>query len=151
MLKPYIDRGDIKIIGATTKEEYRQFLLPDKALSRRFYPITIDEPDEKLTLSILYGSIPAIEYETKVHNAFSSDTTEKILHTLIAISSPENQPEDQSTKRPELPLTLLEMAFSYAALNERTTLSKQDIIQAIRHSNRLRKEIRTDTNLLTDL
>ena len=47
---------------------------------------------------------------------------------------------DQSTKRPELPLTLLEMAFSYAALNERTTLSKQDIIQAIRHSNRLRKE-----------
>ena len=151
MLKPYIDRGDIKIIGATTKEEYRQFLLPDKALSRRFYPITIDEPDEKLTLSILYGSIPAIEYETKVHNAFSSDTTEKILRTLIAISSPENQPEDQSTKRPELPLTLLEMAFSYAALNERTTLSKQDIIQAIRHSNRLRKEIRTDTNLLTDL
>ena len=151
MLKPYIDRGDIKIIGATTKEEYRQFLLPDKALSRRFYPITIDEPDEKLTLSILYGSIPAIEYETKVHNAFSSDTTEKILRTLIAISSPENQPEDQSTKRPELPLTLLEMAFSYAALNERTTLSKQDITQAIRHSNRLRKEIRTATNLLTDL
>ena len=95
MLKPYIDRGDIKIIGATTKEEYRQFLLPDKALSRRFYPITIDEPDEKLTLSILYGSIPAIEYETKVYNAFSSDTTEKILRTLIAISSPENQPEDR--------------------------------------------------------
>ncbi len=151
MLKPYIDRGDIKIIGATTKEEYRQFLLPDKALSRRFYPITIDEPDEKLTLSILYGSIPAIEYETKVYNAFSSDTTEKILRTLIAISSPENQPEDQSTKRPELPLTLLEMAFSYAALNEQETLSKQDIIQAIRHSNRLRKEIRTATNLLTDL
>ncbi|MFQ9748405.1 MAG: hypothetical protein ACLRYY_05300 [Anaerobutyricum soehngenii] len=56
---------------------------------------------------------------------------------------PENQPEDQSTKRPELPLTLLEMAFSYAALNEQETLSKQDIIQAIRHSNRLRKEIRT--------
>ncbi|MFR9000006.1 MAG: hypothetical protein ACLVIY_05955 [Anaerobutyricum soehngenii] len=151
MLKPYIDRGDIKIIGATIKEEYRQFLLPDKALSRRFYPITIDEPDDKLTLSILYGSIPAIEYETKVHNAFSSDTTEKILRTLIAISSPENQPEDQSTKRPELPLTLLEMAFSYAALNEQETLSKQDIIQAIRHSNRLRKEIRTATNLLTDL
>ena len=150
MLKPYIDRGDIKIIGATTKEEYRQFLFPDKALSRRFYPITIDEPDEKLTLSILYGSIPAIEYETKVYNAFSSDTTEKI-RTLIAISSPENQPEDQSTKRPELPLTLLEMAFSYAALNEQETLSKQDIIQAIRHSNRLRKEIRTATNPLTDL
>ena len=143
MLKPYIDRGDIKIIGATTKEEYHQFLLPDKALARRFYPIVIEEPDEELTLSILLGSIPSIEYETKVRNAFSSDTTEKILRTLITVSAPENQPEDQSTKRPELPLTLLEMAFSYAALNERMALSIQDIEQAVHHSNRLCKEIRT--------
>ena len=144
MLKPYIDRGDIKIIGATTKEEYHQFLLPDKALARRFYPIVIEEPDEELTLSILLGSIPSIEYETKVHNTFSSDTTEKILRTLIAVSAPENQPEDLSTKRPELPLTLLEMAFSYAALNERISLSVQDINQAVQHSNRLRKEIRAN-------
>ena len=151
MLKPYIDRGDIKIIGATTKEEYNQFLLPDKALSRRFYPITVEEPDVELTLSILSGSIPSIEYETKVRNTFSADKTEQILRSLITISSPENQPADQSTKRPELPLTLLEMAFSYAALNKRTTLSEQDIIQSIRHSNRLQKEIRTTANLLTDL
>ena len=151
MLKPYIDRGDIKIIGATTKEEYDQFLLPDKALSRRFYPITVEEPDVELTLSILSGSIPSIEYETKVRNTFSADKTEQILRSLITISSPENQPADQSTKRPELPLTLLEMAFSYAALNKRTTLSEQDIIQSIRHSNRLQKEIRTTANLLTDL
>lgn len=144
MLKPYIDRGDIKIIGATTKEEYRQFLLPDKALTRRFYPIAIDEPDEELTLAILMGSIPAIEYETKVKNSFSVQDTEKLLHTLIKISAPENQPEYQSTKRPELPLTLLEMAFSYAALNEQSSLSVQDIEQAVRHSNRLQKEIRAD-------
>ncbi len=143
MLKPYIDRGDIKIIGATTKEEYRQFLLPDKALARRFYPIAIEEPDEELTLSILLGSIPSIEYETKVHNTFSTETTEKILRTLITVSAPENQPENQSTRRPELPLTLLEMAFSYAALNERETLSIQDIEQAVLHSNRLRKDVRT--------
>ena len=143
MLKPYIDRGDIKIIGATTKEEYRQFLLPDKALARRFYPIAIEEPDEELTLSILLGSIPSIEYETKVHNTFSTGTTEKILRTLITVSAPENQPENQSTRRPELPLTLLEMAFSYAALNERETLSIQDIEQAVLHSNRLRKDVRT--------
>lgn len=144
MLKPYIDRGDIKLIGATTKEEYRQFLLPDKALARRFYPIAIEEPDEELTLSILKGSIPSIEYETKVRNTFSADTTEKILRTLITISAPENQPEDQHTKRPELPLTLLEMAFSYAALNERSSLSAADIEQAVCHSNRLRKEVRAN-------
>ena len=144
MLKPYIDRGDIKIIGATTREEYSHFLLPDKALARRFYPISVDEPDEKLTLSILSGSIPSIEYETKVKNTFSADTTEQILRTLISISAPENQPDSQPTKRPELPLTLLEMAFSYAALSGKNALSYEDIEQAVRHSNRLRKEIRTN-------
>lgn len=144
MLKPYIDRGDIKIIGATTREEYTHFLLPDKALARRFYPISVEEPDEKLTLSILSGSIPSIEYETKVKNTFSADTTERILRTLISIAMPANQPDDQPTKRPELPLTLLEMAFSYAALSGKTALSYEDIEQAVRHSNRLRKEIRTN-------
>lgn len=148
MLKPYIDRGTIKIIGATTREEYTHFLLPDKALSRRFYPIAIEEPDEHLTLSILSGSIPAIEYETKVKNTFSKQNTEKILQTLIAISAPQNQPATLSTKRPELPLTLLEMAFSYAALNERDCLSCQDIEQAVRHSNRLKKEYRADFSLI---
>lgn len=144
MLKPYIDRGAIKLIGATTHEEYTHFLLPDKALARRFYPIAIEEPDAELTLSILSGSIPAIEYETKVKNAFSTKDTENILRTLITISAPENQPETQTTKRPELPLTLLEMAFSYAALNERNELSYEDVEQAVRHSNRLKKEYRAN-------
>ena len=144
MLKPYIDRGDIKIIGATTREEYTRFLLPDKALTRRFYPISVEEPDEELTLSILSGSIPFIEHETKVKNTFSANTTERILRTLISISMPENQPDDQPAKRPELPLTLLEMAFSYAALSGKTALSCEYIEQAVHHSNRLRKEIRTN-------
>ena len=100
--------------------------------------------DEELTLSILSGSIPSIEYETKVKNTFSANTTERILRTLISISMPENQPDDQSAKRPELPLTLLEMAFSYAALSGKTALSCEYIEQAVHHSNRLRKEIRTN-------
>ena len=148
MLKPYIDRGDIKIIGATTREEYSHFLLPDKALARRFYPISVEEPDEELTLSILNGSIPSIEYETKVKNTFSADRTEQILRTLIAISAPENQLDHQLTKRPELPLTLLEMAFSYAALSGKTVLSQEDIEQAVRHSNHLRKEIRANFSFI---
>ncbi len=83
-------------------------------------------------------------YETKVKNTFSANTTERILRTLISISMPENQPDDQPAKRPELPLTLLEMAFSYAALSGKTALSCEYIEQAVHHSNRLRKEIRTN-------
>ncbi|MDD7114952.1 MAG: AAA family ATPase [Lachnospiraceae bacterium] len=142
MLKPYIDRGDIKIIGATTSQEYMQFLIPDKALSRRFYPIAIEEPDSSMTLQILKETLPSVEYETRVKNTFSAEKTNVILRTLIDLSTPENQPEDRRTRLPELPLTLMEMAFSYAALDSRTTVSQQDFAQAVRHTNLLKKEIR---------
>lgn len=142
MLKPYIDRGDIKIIGSTTSDEYRKYLLSDKALARRFYPITIEEPDEDTTLRILLGTIPSIEYETKVRNAFSEEETRHILQILISLSAKKYQPADKRTRRPELPLTLLEMAFSYAALYSRDTVSIEDFICAVRHSNLLKQEVK---------
>lgn len=150
MLKPYIDRGDIKIIGSTTSQEYRQFLIPDKALARRFYPITVEEPDESMTVDILKGTLPSIEYETKVRNPFDQEDTLQLLHTLVALSIPENQPQDRRTRLPELPLTLLEMAFSYAALDSRTTVSLQDFARSVRHTNLLKKEIRAQAENFFD-
>lgn len=142
MLKPYIDRGEIKIIGSTTSEEYNIYLLQDKALTRRFYPISIEEPDKTKTLDILLGTIKAIEYETNVKNVFSEKETRQLLQILIDLSSGEYQPEERKTRRPELPLTLLEMAFSYAALESRDYVTKNDYINAVRHSNLLKTEIK---------
>lgn len=142
MIKPYIDRGDIKIIGSTTSEEYRKYLLTDKALARRFYPIAIEEPTDSVTLDILIGTIPSIEYETKVKNHFSEEKLKQLLQILIQLSSVEYQPEDHRTRCPELPLTLLEMAFSYAALHSKEFISLEDFICAVRHTNLLKKEIR---------
>ena len=45
ILKPALARGKIKCIGATTTEEYKKQIEPDKALSRRFQPIRIEEPN----------------------------------------------------------------------------------------------------------
>ena len=55
MLKPYLARGEMQTIGATTTEEYRKFIEKDKALERRFQPITVDEPTEEDTIKILHG------------------------------------------------------------------------------------------------
>lgn len=142
MLKPFIDRGEIKIIGSTTSEEYTKYLLQDKALTRRFYPITIEEPDKTKTLDILLGTIESIEHETNVKNTFSEEETCQLLKILIDLSSREYQPEERRTRRPELPLTLLEMAFSYAALASRDYITKDDFINAVRHSNLLKTEIK---------
>lgn len=55
ILKPELARGKIKLIGATTTEEYVQNIEPDKAFARRFHTITINEPTEEDTITILRG------------------------------------------------------------------------------------------------
>ncbi|MBQ9156483.1 MAG: ATP-dependent Clp protease ATP-binding subunit [Eubacterium sp.] len=142
MLKPFIDRGDIKIIGATTVQEYEAYLLPDRALARRFYPIAIEEPDAPSTMEILMGTIPSMEHETQVRNVFTREETEAVLTRLIELSDISNQPTGRITRLPELPLTLLEMAFSYAALDSRQELTRKDLVQAVLHTNLLTKEVR---------
>ncbi len=55
ILKPALARGKIKVIGATTLEEYRRHIEKDGALERRFAPIQVEEPTEEETLAILEG------------------------------------------------------------------------------------------------
>lgn len=55
MLKPMLARGELHCIGATTLDEYRQFIEKDKALERRFQPVHVDEPSVEETISILRG------------------------------------------------------------------------------------------------
>ena len=55
MLKPMLARGELRMIGATTLDEYRQYIEKDAALERRFQPIFVDEPSIEDTISILRG------------------------------------------------------------------------------------------------
>ncbi|MBQ4362252.1 MAG: ATP-dependent chaperone ClpB [Lachnospiraceae bacterium] len=55
MLKPMLARGELHCIGATTLDEYREYVEKDKALERRFQPVMIDEPDVEDAISILRG------------------------------------------------------------------------------------------------
>ena len=55
MLKPMLARGELHCIGATTLDEYRQYIEKDPALERRFQPVLVDEPSVEDTISILRG------------------------------------------------------------------------------------------------
>jgi len=55
MLKPMLARGELHCIGATTLNEYRQYIEKDAALERRFQPVLVDEPNVEDTISILRG------------------------------------------------------------------------------------------------
>ena len=55
LLKPMLARGTIRVLGATTIDEYRKYIEKDKALERRFQPVIADEPSIETTISILRG------------------------------------------------------------------------------------------------
>ncbi|MBO6087323.1 AAA family ATPase [bacterium] len=55
LLKPMLARGNIRVIGATTTDEYKKYIEKDKAMERRFQPVTADEPSVDTTISILRG------------------------------------------------------------------------------------------------
>jgi ATP-dependent Clp protease ATP-binding subunit ClpA len=61
MLKPAITKGSLKVIGSTTWEEYYESFEKDRALMRRFYRLSIDEPDTATTEQILIGLSPRLE------------------------------------------------------------------------------------------
>ena len=66
MLKPPLARGEIRVIGATTVDEYRKYIEKDPALERRFQPIYVDEPTEEEALEILKGLRQRLEKHHKV-------------------------------------------------------------------------------------
>jgi ATP-dependent Clp protease ATP-binding subunit ClpC len=66
MMKPALARGELNCIGATTLDEYRQFIEKDSALDRRFAPVFVDEPNVEQTIEMLYGLRSRYEIHHKV-------------------------------------------------------------------------------------
>lgn len=77
LLKPYLSKGVIKIIAATTLDEYYQYMDKDKALTRRFQNIFIDEPTKEETVTILKGI--KTKYEEYYHTVISDELIEYIV------------------------------------------------------------------------
>lgn len=80
ILKPYLARGKIKIIGATTKKEYLKYLEKERALDRRFQKVFIEEPDIESVISILKKIKPIYENH---HNVYIDD---KVIDLIIDLS-----------------------------------------------------------------
>ena len=66
MLKPALARGELQCVGATTLDEYRQYIEKDSALERRFAPVFVDEPDVEATIEMLRGLRDRYEAHHKV-------------------------------------------------------------------------------------
>ncbi len=107
MLKPYLARGELQTIGATTTDEYRKYIEKDKALERRFQPVMVNPPSVEQTIEILKGLKDTYE-------AFH-----KIIITDEAISAAANLSDRYITDRslPDKAIDLIDEACSRAKVN----------------------------------
>lgn len=93
LMKPLLARGTIKVIGSTTRSEYRKHFQKDRALVRRFQPIQIKEPSVEETITILRGIRP--EYEA-FHQLSISDEALELSVTLSKRYIPERHLPDKA-------------------------------------------------------
>ena len=80
IFKPALGRGELQILGATTREEYRKFIEKDGALDRRFRAVPVEEPGEEATLDILRALKPGLERHHRLR------ITEEALKESVRLS-----------------------------------------------------------------
>lgn len=107
ILKPCLARADIKIIGATTLDEYQKTIFKDKALRRRFDLINVLEPTLDVTKKILLGLKPSYEDFHKI----------KLDDDLISYLCDEADAKIHNKKRPDKCIDILDEMLSYAKIN----------------------------------
>ncbi|KAF0230551.1 MAG: type VI secretion system protein [Beijerinckiaceae bacterium] len=121
LLKPPLARGTLRTIAATTWSEYRQYIEKDPALTRRFQPVQIDEPDTQRCCDMLRGILAPME---KHHGVRISDAAIVAAVTLSQRYIPARQLPDKA-------VSLLDTACARVAISQNTTPA---VIEASRNA-----------------
>jgi ATP-dependent Clp protease ATP-binding subunit ClpA len=141
IFKPGLDRGNIKLIGATTTEEYDRYILRDKAFVRRFQKVEVAEPTRQQTIDILMGTLPKIEKQTGAKMKYTSFIQSKIMAFIVDITSEYKRIYEISARYPDIALTLLTQAFSTAIFENRKEVTVRDVYKAIQNSKNIYPDV----------
>jgi len=135
LLKPYLDRGQIKIIGTTTTYEYEKYISNDSAFKRRFERIQVNELNDKIIKEILNDIIYKMELTTNVK--FNLPQKNLILDTIIELTQNKYRIYNDRINNPDLCIKILKKAFAYAMLENNNEIKINNIEKAIRNYDRI--------------
>ena len=135
MLKPGLDRGDIKIIGATTTQEFNEYLLKDKAFLRRFEKVEVEEPDQPTTVKILMGTKRKIEVSTGVTFPYTDWILEQVCKFIVNMTSEYKRVYENGSRYPDVSLSLFSKCFTFARYENSKIVTFKHIYQAIKNTN----------------
>lgn len=134
MFKESLSRGTVKLIGATTVDEYERYILRDKAFVRRFERIDISEPTQEMCVQILMRTLPKIEIQTGVRLNYTNFIKEKIMKFIVNMTSEYKRVYEISSRYPDIALTLLRQAFSAALFDNKQEVTFKHIYEAIKNT-----------------
>ena len=137
ILKPAIDRGAIKLIGATSDIEYNTYVIRDRAFLRRFERIDVMEPSEATTVEILFRSLPKIEKSTGIKFRYNEYVTKMLLESIVSATSEYKRVYGLGAMYPDIAFSVLTAEFSQALFQNRQFVTTLDVYNAIKSSKRI--------------
>ena len=142
MLKAGLDRGTIKMIGATTTEEYETYILRDRAFLRRFQKIDVLETDKPSTVKILMGTLPKIEKKMGVKLDYTDFVKERIMKFIVEMTDEYKRIYEVAARYPDICLTILSNAFTYAVYDNEDTVKIKHIYKAICNAKNIYEDVK---------
>ena len=131
MLKAALDRGTIKMIGATTTEEYEHYILRDRAFLRRFQKIDVEEADKETTVAILMGTMPKLEKTIGVECQYTDFIKEKLMRFIDDMTDEYKRVYEIASRYPDICLTIVANAFTYALYDNKRVVTLKHFYKAI--------------------
>lgn len=131
ILKPALARGNIKMIGATTSDEYDYYIVKDKAFLRRLQKIEVAEPNQDATVKILVGSIPKLEKQTGVSMNYTNFVKEMIMKFIVEMTVEYNRIFESASRYPDVCLGIVTKAFSFAIFDNVNEVRLKHFWQAV--------------------
>ncbi|GAA6114850.1 ATP-dependent Clp protease ATP-binding subunit [Apilactobacillus apinorum] len=158
IIKPALSRGEITVIGATTQDEYRNTILKDAALSRRFNEVQIKAPSEETTLAILKGIRPLYEEH---HNVVLPDEVLKAAVDYSVQYIPQRSLPDKAIDLVDM--TAAHLAAQHPVVDQKAiedeiaaekdaqaqAAEKEDYEAALNHKNKI-EELQTQIDNKSD-
>ena len=132
MFKESLSRGTVKIVGATTVDEYERYILRDKAFVRRFERVNVAEPTQEMCVQILMRTVPKIEAQTGVRLPYTDFIKENIMKFIVNMTSEYKRVYEISSRYPDIALVVLRQAFSAALYDNQSQVGFKHIYEAIR-------------------
>jgi ATP-dependent Clp protease ATP-binding subunit ClpA len=143
ILKPALSRGNLKMIGATTSNEYDYYIVKDKAFLRRLERIDIEEPNGEMTVKILIGTLPKLEKIMNVSLNYSDFIKEEIMKFIVELTTEYNRVFESASRYPDVCINILTKIFSYAIIDNTSEVKFKHIWQGIKMTETVYPDVKT--------